>query len=169
MKRMLSLTLAAALLVAGLAGCAGKPKETAKTPEELTTAYKTAIEGARDEELNEVIPVISASDADMADMILPMVGITAENATAYAVAISPVNMRAYGIAAIMPAEGKSDEVLEGVKAFVEQQKSNFEFYLADQYDVANAAKVETLDDGTVLLVMCEDQDTVFDAIKDALK
>ena len=38
----------------------------------------------------------------------------------------------------------------------------------DQYDIANAAKVETLEDGTILLVMCEDQDTVLDAIKTAL-
>ena len=72
------------------------------------------------------------------------------------------------MAAILPAEGKSEEVLEGVNAFVEQQKQNFQQYLMDQYDIASAAKVETLEDGTILLVMCEDQDTVLDAIKTAL-
>ena len=32
----------------------------------------------------------------------------------------------------------------------------------------NAAKVETLEDGTILLVMSEGQDAIFDSIKDAL-
>ena len=41
--------------------------------------------------------------------------------------------------------------------------------LADQYEVAENARLETLEDGTILLVMCEDQDTVFDAIADAVQ
>ena len=51
---------------------------------------------------------------------------------------------------------------------MDQQKQNFQQYLIDQYDIANAAKVETLDDGTILLVMCEDQDTVLESIKTSL-
>ena len=98
-----------------------------------------------------------------------MLGITDDNTTAYAVAVSPMNIKAYGIAAILPAEGKSDEVLEGVQGFVDQQKQNFEQYLADQYDIANAAKVETLEDGTLLLVMSEGQDALFDAIRDSIE
>ena len=38
-------------------------------------------------------------------------------------------------------------------------------YLPDQYDIALAAKLDTLSDGTILLVMCEDQDGVFDRIR----
>ena len=33
--------------------------------------------------------------------------------------------------------------------------------------MAENARLETLEDGTILLVMCQDQDTVFDAIADA--
>lgn len=171
MKHILSLSLAALLLLSALAGCSsGAPQETsgAKTPEEYATAYQTAIESARDQEMNESIPVITSSSDELADMILPMLGITAENAAAYAVAVSPMNVKAYGVAAIMPAEGKSEEVLEGVNAFVTQQKQNFEQYLADQYEIADSAQVETLDDGTILLVMCEDQDTVLSSIKESL-
>ena len=47
--------------------------------------------------------------------------------------------------------------------------SSFEMYLADQYDIAKNARLETLEDGTVLLVMCEDQDTVYDAIAKAIQ
>ena len=45
MRRTLSLTLSALLLALALAGCAdGKPAESPKTPEEMTAAYKAAIE-----------------------------------------------------------------------------------------------------------------------------
>ena len=169
MKRMLSLSLSALLLLSALAGCGSKDAgTTSRTPEEATEAYQTAIESARDAELNEAIPVITSSSDELADLVLPMIGVTDENAAAFAVAVSPMNIKAYGVAAILPAEGKSEEVLEGVNAFVEQQKQSFQQYLADQYDIASAAKVETLEDGTILLVMCEDQDTVLDAIKTAL-
>ena len=104
----------AALLVLSLAGCGasggGESTPPSRTPEELTAAYQEAIEGARDDETNEAIPVITASDQSMADIVLPMVGVTDENTTAYAVAVSRMNMRAYGVAAIMPAEGQEDAV-----------------------------------------------------------
>ena len=171
MKKMMTLSLAALALVFALAGCSNttpQTSQTPKTPEEYTESYKTAIEAARDQEMNEVVPVITPGEGDLADLVLPMLGLTDENAAAYAVAVSPMNIKAYGIAAIMPAEGKHDEVLEGVQAFVDQQKHNFEQYLVDQYDIANNAKVETLDDGTILLVMSEGQDEVFTSIQDAL-
>ena len=171
MKRILTLTLAAALLLSALAGCSGggsQESQAVKTPEEYTAAYQAAIEGARDDEMNEAVPVITSTDDQMADLVLPMVGITSDNAAAFAVAVSPMNIRAYGIVAVLPAEGKSEEVQEGLQGFIDQQKQSFEQYLADQYDIANAARLETLDDGTILLVMCEDQDTVLDAIKTSL-
>ena len=172
MKRILSLSLSALLLLSALVGCGGGNSSNSgnavKSPEEYTEAYKTAIESARDDELNDAIPVITSVDDDMASLVLPLIGVTDENTTAFAVAISPMNIKAYGVAAILPAEGKSEEVLEGVNAFVDQQKQNFQQYLVDQYDIANAAKVETLDDGTILLVMCENQNTVLDAIKTSL-
>ena len=169
MKRMLSLSLSALLLLSALAGCGSKDAgTTSRTPEEATEAYQTAIESARDAELNEAVPVVTSTEDDTASLVLPLIGITDENTDAFAVAISPMNIKAYGVAAILPAEGKSEEVLEGVNAFVEQQKQSFEQYLVDQYEIANAAKVETLEDGTILLVMCEDQDTVLEAIKTAL-
>lgn len=42
-------------------------------------------------------------------------------------------------------------------------------YLADQYEIASNARVETLEDGTILMVMCEGQDDVFTAIKTAVE
>jgi putative heme iron utilization protein len=80
-----------------------------------------------------------------------------------------MNVKAFGIAAVMPAEGKTDAVVEALQSFIDTQKMNFEFYLADQYEVAENAKLETLTDGTVLMVMCEDQDAVYDNIVKAIQ
>ena len=161
-------TLPLLLLLALLAGCGTSSQPSALTAEERTQLYQTAIESARDAKMNEAIGILTDAGDDMADVIFELLGVTAADMSAFALSVSPMNIKAYGVAAILPAEGKSEEVLEGVNAFVDQQKQNFQQYLVDQYDIANAAKVETLDDGTILLVMCEDQDTVLDAIKTSL-
>ena len=74
MKRMLSLSLSALLLLSALAGCGGQGEssgDAAKTPEEYTQAYQSAIESARDQEMNEAIPVITSTEDEMASMVLP--------------------------------------------------------------------------------------------------
>ena len=172
MKRILSLSLAALMLVAALAGCSGKPTggdDKQLTAEERTELYKNAIESARDQEMNEAVPVITSAEDDMADFILPMLGITAENTSSFAVAVSAMNVRAYGIAAVMPAAGEDEAVLEGLNSFIENQRQSFEQYLADPYEVAKNARLETLEDGTLLLVMSEGQDALFDAIRDSIE
>lgn len=170
MKRIFTLTLAVLMTLPLMAGCSQKQDEEAvKTPEELTELFTTAIESARDQEMNEAVPVLSSAEDEMAEYIFSMLGITEEDMTAYAVAVSPVNIRAYGIALIRPAADKDEAVKEGLQGFIDLQKSNFERYLEDQYEIAKAARLETLEDGSVLLVMCEGQDEVFDAIKDAVE
>ena len=82
--------------------------------------------------------------------------------------VSMMSVKAYGIAAVMPAEGKEETVKAALQSYIDLQKTNFEFYLADQYEIASNARLETLEDGTVLMVVCEDQDTVFDAISSAI-
>lgn len=135
------------------------------TAEERTELYQTAIEGARDAEMNQTVPVISSPEDDLADAVLVLLDVTAEDMESFAIAVSPMNVKAYGIAAIKPVAGREEAVLNGLQDFIAQQKSNFQQYLADQYAIAEKARLETLDDGTVLMVMCEDQDTVYESIK----
>lgn len=158
------------ILMLATAGCADK-KEDKKdlTTAERTQLYQSAIESARDEEMNEAVPVITSGEADMAEAIFSLIGVTEEDMQAYAIAISPVNVKAYGIAAILPAEGRETVVSGGLQAYIDQQKSNFQQYLADQYEIAQAAKLETLKDGAILMVMCENSDTAADAIKTAIE
>lgn len=170
MKKLLSLTLAAVMLTAALAGCSGGADQKKElTPEERTTLYETAIESARDAESNEVFAIVTSKDDEMATLLFDLLGVTAEDMSSFAISASPVNVRAYGIAAIYPAADKADAVKEALDGFISRQKQNFEQYLADQYDVASNAKLETLEDGAILLVMCDGQDAVFDAIKTAIE
>ncbi len=168
MKRILSLSLAALLLAATLAGCTGGEAGKQLTAEEYTELYKTAIEGARDDELNQYNPVVTAV-TENDEYMLTLLGLTADDMAAYGLSVSLMNVQAYGIAAVYPAEGKADAVTAGLQGFIDLQRQNFEQYLPDQYEIAKSAKLETLSDGTVLMVMCENQDEVFNAIKSAIQ
>lgn len=140
--------------------------ETTTEPAEPTNAYREAILKARTEEMNNAMPVFTTP---VSPFLFEMLGITEEQMSEYALSVSMMNIKAYGVAVIKPAEGSEQAVLDGVNGFVEQQKKNFEFYLADQYEIANNAIVETTKDGLVILVMCEDAETVYKAILDNLK
>lgn len=166
MKRTTALAL---ILALALTGCAAKKsEEKTLTPAERTQLYETAITAARDEEINQVQPVLTSAGEDDAEMVFTLLGVKTEDMSAYALSVSLMNVKAYAVAAIYPAAGKEDVVLEGLRSFVDNQKQSFEHYLADQYEIAVNARLETLEDGTVLLVMCENQDAVFDAISDAI-
>jgi len=170
MKKILSLGLALAMTVAVLAGCAnkgGSTNENTKTPEQLNELYTTAITENGGEMAQYNAPFNGTTEEG--PMMLEIMGLTAEDVTAYAISTSMMMVHAYGIAAIMPAEGKEEAVNNGLKAFIEQKQQAFEMYLPDQYENAKNAKLETLADGTVLMVMTAEQDTVFEAIKAAIE
>lgn len=169
MKKILAFALA--LTMMALAGCSGAGSSSApaeKTPEELTALYADAIT-ANGGEMVEYNPVMSESkEDDGSAFLLETMGLKVEDMTAFGISVSMMNVKAYGIAAVMPAEGKEETVKSALQSYIDTQKMNFEFYLADQYEVASNARLETLEDGTILMVICEDQDTVFDAISSAI-
>lgn len=169
MKKMIALALTLALAAGVLAGCSGQSAASSKTPEELTQLYADAItqNGGEMAQVNPPITQVSEEDP-MSAMILESLGLTEEDMTAFAISMSMMNVKAYGIAAVMPADSREEAVKEALQGFIDRQKSSFETYLADQYAVAESARLETLSDGTVLMVMCEDQDTVFDAVSGAI-
>ena len=178
MKKLFTLALVAALAVSVLTGCGSSNKNEAngndtsasqtKSPEELTTLYKDAIT-ANGGEMVEYNPVISeAKEDDGSAMLLEMMGLKQEDMTAFGISTSMMNVKAYGIAAVMPAEGKEESVKAALQGFIDQKCTEFESYLVDQLEVAQNAKLETLADGTVLMVMTEGQDEVFTAISAAI-
>ncbi len=169
MKKTVYLLMAAALMMAGLTACQSKSAQSERTPEELTSLYSEAITAARTDEDNEYNPLLTnAEENPDAELTLSVLGLTAEDMDAYAISVSLMNVRAYAVAAIKPAEGKEETVTTALQTYVDNTKASFEFYLPEPFEVASNARLEILEDGTVLLVMCEDQDTVFDSISEAI-
>ena len=167
-KKLMTSVLALSMLL--LSGCSGNSSSTdqpaVRTPEELTSIYAEAI-AANGGEMVEYNPVLSEFNEENA-MLLEMMGLKEEDMTAFGVSTTMMNVKAYGIAAVMPAEGKTDAVTESLQGFIDRKQQEFEFYLPDQRPVAENARLETLEDGTVLMVMMENQDTVFDNISKAI-
>lgn len=164
LSRIAPLTLALALL----AGC-GSPTGSSLSPEQRTELYRTAIEGARDQELNDSYPIITSTEDDLGQAVFDLLGLEPADCAGCAMSVSLMNVKAYGIAAVYPADGREEQVKDGLAAFIDLQQQNFRQYLQDQYDIAQAARLETLSDGTILMVMCENQDGVFDSIRAAIE
>ena len=186
MKQILTAAAAASLALLALVGCGSKDAASgAAEPKD----YAQIIHDARTDEVNEAMLILSsdaegnftATDGPVADMteddikaqadnfILPMLGLQDGDYEEFSASVSLLNVRSYGVAIVKPAEGKTDAVKEALSGFIEAQKSAQENYLADQYAIAKAAKLETLKSGEVVLVMCENQDQVFQSIETALK
>lgn len=146
-----------------------KPAEPA--PEEKpvvdNAARYVAALNAGGSELLQYNQIYTAADAD-APLALEYVGLSGEMTSQFAISFSMVNTKAFGMAAVMPAAGQQQAVVAGLNSYVARIQQMFERYLPDQYEIAKAARVVTLSDGTVLLVMCEGQDAVLANIKAAL-
>lgn len=193
MKKLLTFLIIAALAVS-MAACTPKnndssPSESSSVSESTDTSTETdsseesepdieipeenkklgnIISAARTDEMNDAVNIIMSKDDPQAKLVFEMTGLNPDDMDAYAISISMMNIKAYGVAIIKPVEGKSEAVLAAVNGFVEQQKKAFEQYLPDQKEIANSATVDTLKDGTIVLVMSEDGATVQKSILDAL-
>ncbi len=168
-KRIFAAALSAVLCFA-LAACGSQPAASSSGPKD----YAAAITAARNDEDNEYQTILAKStlteeEASMAQMTLEVLGLTEDQLDDYAISLSLINVRAYAVAVLKPAEGQADAVKEGVEQFVKAQQQSFQNYLQDQYEVAKAAKVEQLPSGEIVLVMCEDAADVYGKLETALK
>lgn len=130
----------------------------------INNSFAEAIAGARNEEENLYNPIVIDEESEFSDIIFPMLAFEPEIAQGYAISVSAMMVQAYGIAAILPVEGQEAAVEAGMQQFIDTQIQNFTGYLPDQLEVAQAARLETLPDGTLLMVMSENQDALFESI-----
>lgn len=135
----------------------------------LSQLYHQAISQARSPESNEENPILSSTEDEFSEIIFPMFQFSPQTAEGFAISMSSMMVQAYGIAVISPVEGQEEAVKEGLQFFIDTQLQNFQSYLPDQLSIAQEARLETLEDGTILLVMCPDQDQVFQSIADYLE
>lgn len=132
---------------------------------EVSTALAEAIVASRDEEANMYVPLIVSEEDPMSDFILPMLGFTPEDTQGFALGVSAMNVQAYAVVAVVPAEGQEDTILQGLEGFKDLKIKDFTNYLADQLEIAETSHIETLDNGTIVLVMCANQDEVLENLK----
>ncbi|MCD8004919.1 MAG: DUF4358 domain-containing protein [Oscillospiraceae bacterium] len=166
MKKM----FAAALVLLLLSGCADSGGEQEDmSAQERTQLYQSAISDARDEQTNQNRPIITSPQDSQAGEVFAALGLQPEDLSAFAISLSLTDASAYTVAAFYPVPGREDAVLEALDNYVEGQKTGFVYSLTDQYEIAVNTRTEILEDSTILLVMCPDQDTVFDAIRDEIE
>lgn len=166
---MKKLTVSALLLSLLLTACSPKAQKPTLSYEQRTDLYETAIESARDQAANEAYPLIDDADDDAAQTVFDLLNLSDEDMSAYAISASLMSETAYAVAAIYPAADKKDAVLESLRRFVSNRQQTFKEAQPDQYEIAVNTRLETLEDGTVLLVMCGNQDALFDAIRNTIE
>lgn len=189
LKRIFAALLAGAALLAlvgcGTSGGTGKPASSAaSTPKD----YTQILHDARSAEDNEYYMIFTKGadgkytaqygyskdyEADqlhdeIANMMMPMLNLEDGMAEDFAASLSTMMVQSYGLAIVKPAEGRTQDVVDALNAYVESEQQSMEHYLEDQYQIAKNAKVETLPSGEVVLVCCEDSDTVLVNLKKAL-
>ncbi len=183
MKRIIA-TLLAGLALLALVGCSsGKPAASASPKD-----YTQILHDARSDEDNEYNMIFTKGEdgkftaqygyssdyeagqlnEEIENMLLPLLGLEEGSYTDFAASVSAMMTQSYGVAIVKPAEGKTQEVVDAFDNYVLSQQQTMEHYLEDQYEIAKAAKVETAPTGEVILVCCEDSDTVLANIKAAL-
>lgn len=145
-----------------------QPAETpAQGGSDLSAGYVNAITSARSEQENTDRPII-AKGGDVNDLYWDTLGFAAADVSDYAFSLSLMNTQAYCVGVFKPVDGKADAVYNGLKAYIDRTIQSFTNYLPDQLVYAENARLEKLADGTVVIVMCENQDTVYDTIVAAL-
>lgn len=144
---------------------------TSNAPTGSSANYEDVIIAARPAALNEtdIYSVVTGPESNQYRFIFyPTSPFIETDMQRYAISAPGIITLAYGIAIILPAEGKEQAVLDAVNDFVLENQIAQENYLHDQYNIALNAQVKVAKTGEVLLAMCEDAETVMQALEAGL-
>lgn len=122
----------------------------------------------RDKELNDAVGIVDSSDDPEAEITFDMLDIDEKDMFEYAISLSPMNINAYCVAIVKPAEGKKDVIMDAFKSYKASQEEAFEQYLQDQYKIAQEAVLTEVGE-YIVFAMCQDSATFRDNIVNALK
>lgn len=172
MKKLTAIVLGALMCLTLLAACgtpAAQPTPTATplTGAALAEHYKEAITAGRSDEDNEYNTIATTED-EVGSITWEVLGLTADQLDAYAISLSLMNIKAYCVGLFKPVEGQAEAVTTALQTYLDSIEQSFSSYLPDQHEIAQNAILKTLDDGTIMVVMCADQDTVSAGIEAAL-
>lgn len=186
MKRIIACLMAGVMLLA-LVGCGGSGS-SGSASSAAKKDYTQILHDARSDEDNEYEMIFTKGEDgkftaqygysasypaddlndEIQNMLLPLLDLPEGSYTDLAASLSSMMVQSYGVAIIKPAEGKTQEVVDAMDAYIQNQQQTMEHYLEDQYQIAAAARVATVPTGEVVMVCCENSDAVMNAIKTAL-
>lgn len=118
---------------------------------------------ARDEESNDYY----RADITNENGLLDLLGLSEQDVSEYVISTSMMSVKAYMVAIFKAAEGKDELVVDRLNAYKDSMIKSFEFYLQDQLEVAENAKI-FVQNGYIGIIMCEDADEVEKIIVDGL-
>lgn len=163
MKRLISVLLAAALLLCSLTACSSKDEA------KLTSKELADVINANGNDMTEHNPAVAldSDDENLSNLFTWYEWDKAKFETG-AFSFSLMNVQAYTIAVVKPAGGQKDAVLKYFADYQKQMETNFDKYLIDQYDIAKAAITEEVN-GYIVFVMAENANDIAANIKAKLK
>ena len=185
MKRIIACLMAGVMLLA-LVGCGGSGS-SGSASSAAKKDYTQILHDARSDEDNEYEMIFTKGEDgkftaqygysaeyeadqlsdEVANMMMPLLGLEDDMYDDFAASVSGMMVRATAWPS-QARQGKTQDVVDALDAYVQSQQKSMEHYLEDQYQIASAARVATVPTGEVVMVCCEDSDTVFENIKKAL-
>ena len=159
MKKIISAVLAVAMLLAVLTACSSNGGSN------LTGDDLAKIINDNGDEMTEYNPAVAlnSGNEDLNNLITWNEWDKAKFADG-AFSFSLMNVQAYTIAIVKPADGEKDAVMKYFEDYKAQMIQNFERYLEEELEIAKAAVLEEVD-GYILFVMTENADTIAANIK----
>ena len=143
-------------------------KEDENKDDESKNELSQIISDNRDKDYNDSVDIVDSIDDQEAEITFTMLGIDEKDLDEYAISLSPVNIKAYCVAIVKPAQGKKDVIKEAFETYKSSQEDVFEQYLQDQYKIAQEAVLTEVGD-YIVFAMCEDSSTFRDNVVKALK
>ena len=157
MKKIFSMIMAGVLSLAMLTACGGGKEETPSYDvNEILTTITTAVPIAMPGELPE-------SEVEM------ILGLKAEDYVNYAGQICMAMISADRVVVVEAAEGKIDVVKEALENYKQSAIAQFELYLPDQYEKAQAGRVVVKGNYAVLVIAGDNEVIADQGVEEAYK
>ncbi len=166
MKKLLMIGLSL-IMIFNMAACSNTENNKGNE-EKPKKELAEIISGNRDKQENDAVGIVDSNDDEGAQITFEMLGIDEKDMDKYAISLSPMNISAYCVAIVKPAEGKKDLIKEAFEKYKKSQEEAFEQYLQNQYKIAKDAVITEAGD-YIIFAMCEDSQSLRDNLVNALK
>lgn len=156
MKKVLSLIMAGVLSLGMLTACGGGEETPSYDVNEILNTITTAVPITMPGELPE-------SEVEM------ILGLTSEDYVSYAGQICMAMVSADRVVVVEAAEGKIDVVKEALENYKQSAIAQFELYLPDQYEKAQAGRVVVKGNYAVLVIAGDNEVIANSGVEEAYK